>query len=506
MIAKRLLPLLSFLSISVFATAVPKVLIIQINNDSKKDTSQIPLGDALCGALEEEGKSEPILWSETDPVFRGAMLDGRVPMTMKPSPDDVQAAVKSLGCDYVMLTQVQLEGTALSGRIDMYKGTNQIWNDVESMDPGKSSARDLDNAVLSIARTWALRISTGPLKAIKAEPKPPPTPAPSNGQIHKSPVDPVPTVSDSSQAIAQYQTLMANKQIAEATNLLRQAVDASPLDAKLRIQLIEHLTQIGRAKEAAEEATRAAQLLPDNADLRGLAAQAYINSGQTDQAEGQLNEALARNPDDPVTRAMLADIALNKLNPQAARDHIDVAMKKAPSKDLAYRRALCNAILGDDTAVQNDLAQAVQIPNWSKSEDDSYAFCMRVFDQAMDQSVGDLRSLNQRATVTHDDPDVGKAIDDQLSYLQARQMFVDTWSPPSSHKKSQGMLSLALKLLSQSLSELKAYLSDGSQDTLTDATIDLGEAIKQLSSARDALAAEQGSVARDGSTTVYSYH
>ena len=493
-------------SIASACLAVPKILVVQINTDPS-NTSPLPLGDTLAQALEEEGRCDPIVWSEADPVFRGAQLDGRVPQTNSPSPNDVQAAQKALNCDYVILTQVQVQGTALAGRIDMYKGVKAIWNDTERMDPGRSSANDVNNALLSVARTWAIRISAGPLKTIKAEPKPPAAPGPSQGQIPKSPSsDPVPHVTDSSQAIADYQKLMADKKVPEATNLLRQAVDNNPLDVALRIQLIQHLTKLGRTREAAEEAQRASLLLPESDQLRAMAAKAYLNSGQSDLAENQLNEALARNPDDPATRQMLADMALNGLKPQAAKDHIDVAMKKAPSKDLAYRRALCDAILGDAAGVQSDLAQAAQLSNWSSSEEETSKFCMAVLGQAMDQSVGDLRSLNQRAAVKSDDPDVAKEIDDQLAIVQARQAFVDGWAAPAAHRKSQGMFSLALKLLSQSLSELKAFLSDGSQDTLTDAGIDLGESIKRLASAREALAAEQENVARHGSTSLYSYH
>ncbi len=501
---RRLLLSLTLLCASAACFAVPKVLVVQIDRDPKA-AHPVMLDNALAESLEDEGKLDPIVWSQSDPVFRGAVLDGRVKGTDFPSPNDVQAALKALKCDYLILAQAQVKGTAIAGRIDLYKGTKPIWNNSTSMDPGRSAPVDLENAIRSVARTWAMGMSSGPLKSIKAEPKPPEFSAPSQGQIPKTSTTDQTPPTDSSQTLAAYQQLMAAKKVEEATNLLRQAVDANPLDPKLRVQLIQHLRQIGRSRDAAEEARRAAALLPDNQEIRAIAAQAYLDSGQGDQAEAQLNEALARNPEDPVTRRMLADLAMKAQKPQAAIDHIDVAMKKAPSKDLAYRRALCDAVLGDSTAVQNDLAQGAQISTWNQ-EEDTYRFCMGIFDEAMDQSVGDLRSLNQRAVVRREDPDVSKAIDDQLAILQARQMLIDDWTPPQSHKKSQGMLSLALKLLAQSLSGLKAYLTDGSQDTLTDSGIDLGEAIKQLSAAKDALAAEQGSVARDGSTTVYSYH
>jgi tetratricopeptide (TPR) repeat protein len=503
---RRLLFSALILVVSASCFAIPKVLIVEISTDPNSSSSLL-LSDALAQALMEEGKSDPIVWSQTDPVFRDAMLDGRVPTTDKPTPNDVLQAQKALDCEYVIFTRSELKGTAVSGRIDMYKGTKSIWNNVESFDPKRSLSIDLENAMRSVARTWALRISIGPLKSVKAEPRPPAMAAPSQGQIPKSPsADPIPRVTDSTKAISDYKALMIAKKVSEATNLLRQAIDTAPMDVKLRIQMIRHLQEIGRGREAAEEARRASALLPDDPELRAIAAQAYIDSGQTDQAESQLNEALARNPEDPSTRLMLADIALNSLKTQAAIEHIDAARKKAPSKDLAYRVALCDAIEGNASAVQSDLTQAGLIGIWSGTPEETYRFCMRILGKAMEQSIGDLRSLHQRASVKPDDPEVATAIDEQLAIVQARQLLVDTWKAPSAYQKSQGILSLAMRLLSQSLSELKAFLSDGSKDTLTDANIDFGESIKQLSAARDALAAEQGNVARDGSTTVYSHY
>ena len=160
------------------------------------------------------------------------------------------------------------------------------------------------------------------------------------------------------------------------------------------------------------------------------------------------------------------------------------------------RRALANALLGDAASVGSDLGQAAQL-SWVGTEDQTYTRCMRVMDHAIDQGIGDLRSLVQRAAVKRDDPDVAKAIDDQITLIQARQAFMTGWAPPSSHKVSHGKRVLALNLLSEFLSGLKAYLSDGSEDTLSDANINLGEAIKQFTSARDALATEQGSIAKE---------
>jgi tetratricopeptide (TPR) repeat protein len=486
--------------------AVPRVLIIQ-PSDTKSD-SPFLLSDALAQSIEDEGKLDPIVWSDTDPVFRGAMLDGRVPSTSNPSPQDVQVASKALSCDFVIFLTVKFQGTQVTGHIEMMKGSTNVWKDTEVMDSGRASTLDMENTIRSVARTWAVQISVGPMHSKPAEPKPKEVPAAATGQLPtttQTQTDPIPTPPDATKAIEEYQRLMSAKQTEAATTVLRQAVDASPLDPKLRVQLIKHLAQIGRSDDAAAEARRASLLLPEDQEIRALAAKAYIQSGNNDQAESQLNEALARNPEDPTTREMLADVALNSQKAQAAKDHIVVALKKSPTKDLHYRRALCDALLGDAAKTQTDIDEAKSATSWAE-EETSYAFCMHVLDKALDNSVGDLRSLYQRAGVRREDPDVAQAIEQQLAILSARQTLSDGWSPPESHKNSHGKRSLALKLLAQSLSELRAFLSDGSQDTLTDASIDLGEAVKQLSAARQTLTAEQGSEVGNGSLTIHIDH
>ena len=187
-------------------------------------------------------------------------------------------------------------------------------------------------------------------------------------------------------------------------------------------------------------------------------------------------------------------------------EHLNIVLQKEPSKDLFYRRATVYALLGDMSGVLMDLADAEKAAKWTSSEALTYGFCMKVFDKGVDQSVGDLRSLLQRATVRREDPEVKEIIESNAHLVQVRQKLLDGWQAPASNKNSHGKRRLALNLLAQYLSGLKAYLADGNEDTLTDASIDLNEAIKQLSAARDALIKEEGNVAKHGSTAVYPDH
>ena len=488
------------------AFCVPKALIVQYSVDSKDSDSPLNLADNLARALEDTGKLDTIVWSMSDPIFRAAVLDGKLgTVPDQPSLDQALDAAKTLHCDYTMSLQASLKGTTVSGKLEVFRGGRSVWSDSEQMDPGRASVTDLDNTLRSIARTWSFKLSQGLLKDIQSQPKPPETPAPSAGQIppasgQQAPPKPEPP-EDSSRLLAEYQAKIAAGKTSEGLILLREAIDAHPLDAPLRKAYIQHLQRAGRAAEAAAEARRATDLIPDDQELRALAAKAFLSSGKGDQALAELNEALARNPEDPVARSMAADLAMEGQRFAEAISHLDVVIRVAPSAPLLYRRAMVYGVLGNVPASVSDLAKAAQVKSGAAPENWD-EFCTSVMDDALDRTAGDLRSLAQRLAVRREDPDAQGELDSQMVLLKARSDFMAGWPTSDLHRKSSRRRNLALSLLAQSLSEFKAFVANGSEDTLTDANIDLGEAIKQLKSAREALTAE-GKRTKDGSTTVH---
>lgn len=498
-----------FALLCALAAAVPKTLIVQISANPKEDASPLALGDGLARALEDTGKMDTIVWSMSDPIFRAAVLDGRLTTTPdRPSLEQILEAAKKLQCDYAMAIKAGLKGTEVSGKLEVYRGGRMIWSDSEAMDPGRSSILDMGNAVRSISRTWSFKMAQSILKDIQVEPKPPETPAPAAGQIAASPAATSlrpQKPEDSSRILAEYQQKVAANHAAEALLYLRDAIDAHPLDAALRKAYIKHLQQDGKDEEAAAEAKRASALILEDQELRALAAKAFLHSGKGEDAMAELNEALARNPQDPVARAMAADLAMQGQRFAEALSHLDVVLKIAPSRPLFYRRAMVYGILGNGQAAQADLAQAASLPQEAAGAEDWDLFCCSILDAALDQTSGDLRSLAQRLAVRREDSDAQSELDAQIQLLKSRTEFAAAWPTTGLHKKSGLRRSLALSLLAQSLSGFKAFVTDGNEDTLTDANIDLGEAIKQLKSAREALSAE-GKRTEIGSTTLHLDH
>jgi len=81
-------------------------------------------------------------------------------------------------------------------------------------------------------------------------------------------------------------------------------------------------------------------------------------------------------------------------------------------------------------------------------------------------------------------------MDDLASHVASVAGFVDGALAPKECQTSADQHAMALKLLNQSLSELEGFLKSPNEDTLSDATISLGEGLKHLTAAQEALKKE----------------
>jgi hypothetical protein len=84
-------------------------------------------------------------------------------------------------------------------------------------------------------------------------------------------------------------------------------------------------------------------------------------------------------------------------------------------------------------------------------------------------------------------------LEKNASLLATRAAFLEKLPAPTIHKKSHSQRILALKLLVQSLSDVRSYIETGEEDSLSDARLNLGEALRGLVIARAQFDDETGS-------------
>lgn len=513
-------------SMAAIGLAVPDVLIFRI----KTGTSAIgdyPICDALANEIQAGGRLNPIVWDETDPTFRTAVNKGQIPLGVTvPTLEQAQAAAGKMHAEYLLAVDVSPDSNGILAAAFLYKGS-KLWQDpVYDLGPTermykpllkkkKMTQEEYDTAIMrashkavsvkfgdeygvqatlrSLAHSWVEQMNSGPLRNLEPGTVTT-TPDPLKGQKPVVPITtptPEPPKSDDRWQ-KDYQAAIDANDHPKAVIILRDAVDSDPFDFKRRVAFVKALMSMGRPAVAAQEARRGAELMPDKSELRIMAARAWMAAGNEDEAQADLNEAIARSPESIDTRLLLAEVALAKNKPADAIPHLDAILAKGANAQAFYDRAMANAFLGDSVKFQDDLAKAseAKLPMSDLDFADRYFLLQPLFDHSIELLSGDIRTLHQKALVQRTEPDVLTQTADLSKQVDCRARFLSSVSPPKSHRKSHERRVLAYKLLSQCLTDLQSYLKSGEEDVLTESRINLGESLKQMASAKIAFQEE----------------
>jgi hypothetical protein len=207
-----------------------------------------------------------------------------------------------------------------------------------------------------------------------------------------------------------------------------------------------------------------------------------------------LNEAVAREPDAPETRRLLAQIALVELEPLVAIGHLDVAIRRDANPDGYVLRAIARAMLGGLDGLMSDWHQAKLMPKFDAAA--RYKFAMPVLDRVTAADITETRDLLAHCVVNRADPANAETRDRLEKRVKARLAYLSETGVPTVNTKSFDRFGLVQRVLVQSLQSVADYLENGDADTATEARIDLGEALKQLNTARELFAAENESPAK----------
>jgi tetratricopeptide (TPR) repeat protein len=319
--------------------------------------------------------------------------------------------------------------------------------------------------------------------AAKAE-----TAEPTKGQAPiVEPVAPPDTsAADLAKLKTEVQRLLSDGRRSAAILILRDGIDVKPLDPVRRKLLVDTLLESDPVG-AAEEARRAANLVPDDAELRVLAARAWLRANRNAEAQADLNEAMARQPDSVPTRLLLAEISLRQGNGEQALEHVDRVLKTDTSAEAFYVRALCRSTLGGTDGVKQDLAAASKASPEVSPNDAlrRYRFSAEVLDAEFDRLITSLKSLMPKLAVKPKDKTLADELEQVAALNEAQSALQEGMMVPMELKASDARRVLARKLLGQVLMDLEAFVG-GTKDAISDARINLGDAIKQMATAREA--------------------
>jgi tetratricopeptide (TPR) repeat protein len=331
---------------------------------------------------------------------------------------------------------------------------------------------DWDSTAITLARTWTRIMAEGPFRELQPQRRTfNPDPDPSltfagGGGPTKAP--------DTELALEQARMLAADGNTDAAILVLRDAIDADPFGAACRLKLAELLIQRGHPETAAIECERGAKVTEKPGTMWALAADAWIQAGDTDKALNAANEAQARGVNSPDLLQSLGDIWLIRADPEKALKFYNDAIVKSPTSRSYLGRALARALAGDTEGCIQDLEKAQGDAPLPLS---LYQRAMGVLDQEISVIAEQLRTVPMGVRVQN-----GADMLPVATALQSRSAalveFIVRIRVPERHAESHRARDLAYKLLSQSSVEVLVFARTKNEDASLEAAISLGEALK----------------------------
>lgn len=506
--------------------AIPEVLIIQRLVDAKRgEDPNVEIGDYVAQEFADDGRVSPIYWSKNDPIFRAMVQSGKVTSTDVPSVDKAIEIARAQKIAFVMFVEAHKDRSgAILSRAELYKGSDSaLWVDpseattaggdiikrllksgkLSQLDAdklgeangyrkssiGSEGGTDLYNTLHSLARTWSEQLGTGPWQGMQARTRVV-TPDPVAGPIARldTTQPQVPKNVDNAEVFRNVDAALKDGRKDLAILILRDAVDSQPFDLPRREALIKLLNETGHPELAALEASRAAALSPGSGDFRLEGARAQLTAGNLDAAESSAKDALAHDPKSPEANLVLGEVNLARFNFPAALINLDAACAGTATTEAVYYRAIAKVFAGDvpgaasdcEAAHHGSLVQAVP----------PYDSTLKLFDGGVQQSFDTMRNLLSTAAIGANNADAVAQATKVQSVATAAAAFLSSWPPAKYHSPSHERRILALKLLSQASGEVLGYLTKHDDESLTDARIDLGEAMKQYKSAKELFGGE----------------
>lgn len=472
--------------------AAPEMLIVQVLQETKDGTNpNVPMYGEIAQELDNDGRVNTIVWSVTDPVFRIATEEGKIKPGPRPTPEGGRDVVRRLKIAYLLVFTAVRDGDFVTAKAGLYRGASSrpIWTDEKTMSVTVGGAPDTASLASTIGRTWTRLLAQGPLKDLPPRPAVAEPPPAAGAQPPVTPLAEAPREPDFSVRFAEADKLLETGDPYGAVLLLRDLADANPLHAECRVRLIQALMRADEPAMAADEARRAAALLPDRPALRVLAVEALLQDGKLAEARAEVTGAIGRNPTDPAAHLLSGYLSLLAYETSSATQSFGQSQALRASWPAALGLACAAALDADPKACHGHLARLAELGY--DAEDPARAVWARrltpVLAEAIKRFGDDARSFLQRARARRE-ADETKVEHARLARVaEGLQALIERLGFPEGQTTTRDVVLLGIKQSRLFLVDMGGYLESADAQTLTDASITLNEALKNL---KDAFAAK----------------
>ena len=470
----------------------PTMLVYQETIVEFTDTDpNVLVSQKLGEILERNGKVAPIVWNQADPLVQAAIQSGKLSaLPTSANRTDVFSIARTLDAGYVAFIKLNRTGAELKGSIEVFRarGGRNLWKNDTNVSIMRDGTLDPESASMSVANTWAIQLNANPFKDLPSRPIFE-NPEPSNPNV-----TPPTTVNIDRTPLESGKKALEEGKLVAAVALLHDAVDVEPMSVEARSLYIEALRRAGHPFLAADEAARAAELMPNEGIFLVDAAEAWIQGGKSDRAAEMIQAALRANPKNAAALSLMGDLFAGRLELERAIEYYTQSYDAEQNPETLYKRAQAYAIaerFGESVA-DIEKANSTGLSKEPEVATRRYRDSVKVLDPAIDALASNLRNLLREAG----DPTPSTALKPRsAAYAKSVESFLaylEKLQPPEMFARSHTRRELAVGLMSQSAQGLYRSLDGGGRESLGDAELLQIEAMREFAVAKQQYQAEIG--------------
>jgi tetratricopeptide (TPR) repeat protein len=451
----------------------PLILVAQtraapIQTDNGSDDPNIDLLPHLITHLKELRKLEVVAYSPKHPSVQRFALEKKMAPEALESPDTALLLQigRALNAQYVLIVRC-----TRSKESEQLEYVAEVWQPGRRsplwQTSGKGQVRaqggSQDASLQSLARTLTLRLDTELWNQLARLPELPDTGEEARAQAN--PQRPPAQQADLNQ-------LLREGRLYEALPLLRAAVNQNPLDADLRLQLIELYARLGMKATALDECERAMHLMPQNERLIQRWARLMRDEGRLADAMRTLKAALQTHPT-PTLQLLLFDFQLWAGDFEGAEATLN-AMRAHDTPEVRWRAYLMQGIKRQF----NGEHEAQPLTS------ERLPALLFVVNGIMNDLANELLDLKRLASDPTPD---WKSLRERGEQMVVRALDFGAWlgrlQPDEATRDAHTHLQFGAYLMGQAAQQMARYLRFRKAEDLDQATLLRAEALRELTAA-----------------------
>jgi len=437
--------------------------------------------------LKELRKVEAIAYNPQHPTVQRFASEKKLEPKTLESPDAslLMQIGRMLHATYVLIARCtrQKESEQLEYEVEMWQPGRRVpvWR-TKGAQQALSRDSSLDTALNSLARTIALRLDTELWSNLPSLPERQTELSPSGSSATVPPAKQRESEGGSQDKKSEGvnpNKLLSEGRLSEALPLLRAAVNQNPLDATLRLQLVDLYQRLGLKDAALEECERAMRLMPQNERLLQLWARLMREQGRIADAIRTLQQLEGEPPGEPRTGTgrirtlLLFDLQL--LSGDFAGAEATLAkMRSANTPEVRWRVYLMQGI-------KRQFGKAQEPNRLTREQLPALLFVVNGVMNDLANELLDLRRLASDPT-----PD-WKLLRERGEQIVIRALDFGAWlgqlQPDEQARDAYAHLQFGAHLMGQAAQQMARYLLFRKEEDLENATLLRAEALRELEEA-----------------------